>query len=168
MKVVAFRDRGGAARVIRPWVAAAYRFIGPSVRKLAWRTGSKDGRPIRDEEVDPHPCDASVDHLVHVSLSSPDGRARAAVRAPHSQSAGGQGREFGELHCKLVHAVGSNPVSSASHGNISVCGWRLSAIPAHNSQNRSLETVAGITKARHWRAFPRLLGAISLSAGLAG
>ena len=38
-------------------------------------------------------------------------RPGAAVWAGHSQFGGGQGGEFGELHCKLGHAVQIGPVS---------------------------------------------------------
>jgi hypothetical protein len=38
----------------------------------------------------------------------------AAMRAPHSQSAGGQGRGFGELRCQLGDAVLIAPVSTAN------------------------------------------------------
>jgi len=39
-------------------------------------------------------------------------RPGAAVWAGHSQFGGGQGGEFGELHCKLGHAVQIGPVPS--------------------------------------------------------
>jgi hypothetical protein len=37
-----------------------------------------------------------------------------------------------------------------------------------NAQNRSLETGGQFAKARHWRAFLRVSGAVSLSTGLPG
>ena len=56
---------------------------------------------------------------------------RAAVRAAHCQFAVGQDREFGELHCKLGHAVQIGPglrPPSPRNGNISNIRRRLSAI----------------------------------------
>jgi hypothetical protein len=56
---------------------------------------------------------------------------RAAVRAGHSQFAGGQGGEFGELHCKLGHTVRIEPglrPRSPKNGNFSNIRRRLSAI----------------------------------------
>jgi hypothetical protein len=54
-----------------------------------------------------------------------------AVRAGHSQFAVGQGREFGEFHCKLGHAVQIEPglrPRSPENGNISNIRRRLLAI----------------------------------------
>ena len=56
----------------------------------------------------------------------------------------------------------------SKNGNTSGWGWRLLAIPARNSEIGSLETIARIAKARHWRTFSALLRANSRSAALPG
>jgi hypothetical protein len=93
------------------------------------------------------------------------------VRAQHSQLAAGQGGEFGELDCKLGHAIpikpGLQPLSP-ENGNISNIRRTLSASSVPAGQFRSLETGGEFTEARHWWGFLQALGPFSLTAGLVG
>src|ERR1700730_13671955 len=62
----------------------------------------------------------------------------AAVVARRSQLAAGQGRELGELHCKLGHAVAIEPSlqpPSPENGSFSTICGRLSAISVRNRPN---------------------------------
>jgi hypothetical protein len=94
-----------------------------------------------------------------------------AVRAGHSQFAGGHGGESGELHCKLCQQCRSNPVSGRNLPKTGV--FQMSAgdyrlFCSGNAPNRSLETGRKCVKARHWRAFLRVSGTVSLTAALPG
>ena len=75
------------------------------------------------------------------------------------------------LHCKPGPQCRSNPVSGGSFPKtgifqISAGDYRL--FRAGNGQIRSLETGCQLAKARHWRAFLRLLRVKSPGAGLVG
>ena len=88
-------------------------------------------------------------------------RPGAAVWAGHSQFGGGQGGEFGELHCKLGHAVQIGPVSGRGLPKtgifqISAGDYRL--FRSGHCQIWSLETGPQFAKARHWWAFCDVLG----------
>jgi hypothetical protein len=76
-----------------------------------------------------------------------DWRRGAAVRARRSRFSGGHGGEFGELHCKLDHAVKIEPglrPRSPENGNISNIRRR-----SGNAQIRSPETSLQFAQARH-------------------
>jgi hypothetical protein len=110
---------------------------------------------------------------VHANSSSTNGASLtgAAARAGHSQFSGGQRGEFGELHCKLGHAVRSNPFSSPSlpkTGIFQVSARDYLLFRSGTDQIRSLETNRQFEKASHWRAFLALPRVKSPSVGLPG
>jgi hypothetical protein len=79
--------------------------------------------------------------------------------------------EFGELHCKLGHAVQIEPglrPQSPKTGIFRVSAGDYRLFCSGNARNRSLETGRKYVKARHWQAFLRVSGAVSLTAGLVG
>jgi hypothetical protein len=70
--------------------------------------------------------------------SRQDDRNVVEVRPRHPQLAGGQWENFGELHCKLGHAVQIEPSlrpRSLKNGNFSYIRRRLSAISLRNCPN---------------------------------
>jgi hypothetical protein len=94
-----------------------------------------------------------------------------AVRAGHPQFAVGQGREFGELDCKLGHAVQIEPdlwSLSPENGNISISAGDYRRFRSRSAQFRSPETDSQFAKARHWRAFLRVHRVKSPGARLVG
>src|SRR5207247_11376543 len=79
--------------------------------------------------------------------------------------------EFGELHCKLGHAVPIEPSlspESPENGNIRHCGRRLAGISATSSRNwESIDSFQN-RESRHWRAFLTLWAKHSRSSTLPG
>src|SRR6266851_9324969 len=73
-----------------------------------------------------------------------------------------QSGEFGELHCKLRHAVPIEPglrSLSPENGIFQMSAGDYRRLRSRSGQFRSPETDSQFAKARHWRALLRLLGA---------
>ena len=97
--------------------------------------------------------------------------AGAAVRAQHSQLAGGYGGEFGTFHCQLDQAVQIEPSlrqPSPKNGNNSEYGRRLSAISPLNPLNRESGEHLRNRKSPPMAGILRLLGGVSPGARLPG
>jgi hypothetical protein len=122
---------------------------------LGARLGSKSGRLCQTRRYQSRSLRAS-------SGSKAQPVCTEAVRAGHSQFAGGQGGEFGEWHCKLGHAVQIEPSlrsPSPKNGNNSNIWRRLSA----NSQGKRPNSEPG----DRWRIrkIPPLAGISGIAGG---
>ena len=109
--------------------------------------------------------------LLSGTLPANAGRLGAAVRTRRSQITGGQAENLASCTASSATQCKSNPVSGRGLPKtgifqISVGDYWL--FRSENAQNRSPETDGQFAKARHWRAFVRVSGTVSPSAGLVG